>query len=195
MAICRKTVLFNTKSPLLLSVHKTDIHRFFCDIGRFSMNNDSRGKCWGGLAVGWMGGWWWAGRVGGYGLWGFWCWALDGTAFDLAEILAYEIHTISRSQIYLGFGHRSWLSLYTPLTFRAERVLSMPAPLCPSVCELYIVHTIRRHIFELESPHLGQTCILGYAQLVVKIGVIDLVLQGYWAILTQNVRKFRLLAW
>ena len=31
--------------------------------------------------------------------------ALDGAVFDIAQILAYLIHNMSRSQLYLGFGH------------------------------------------------------------------------------------------
>ena len=35
--------------------------------------------------------------------------ALDGAVFDIAQILAYLVHNISRSQLYLGFGHFGWL--------------------------------------------------------------------------------------
>ena len=55
----------------------------------------------------------WRGWVG---LWGFLWWApsakrkdhhaLDGAVFDIAQILAYVVHNMSRSQLYLGFG---WL--------------------------------------------------------------------------------------
>ena len=31
--------------------------------------------------------------------------ALDGAVFDIAQILAYLVHNMSRSQLYLGFGH------------------------------------------------------------------------------------------
>ena len=31
--------------------------------------------------------------------------ALDGAVFDIAQILAYLVHNMSRSQFYLGFGH------------------------------------------------------------------------------------------
>ena len=31
--------------------------------------------------------------------------ALDGAVFDIAQILAYLEHNMSRSQLYLGFGH------------------------------------------------------------------------------------------
>ena len=34
------------------------------------------------------------------------------------------------------------------------------------------------HRFGLESPNLHQTCILGYSQLVLKMWVVDLDLQG-----------------
>ena len=35
--------------------------------------------------------------------------ALDGAVFDIAQILAYLVHNMSRSQLYLGFGHFVWL--------------------------------------------------------------------------------------
>ena len=35
--------------------------------------------------------------------------ALDGTVFDIAQILAYLVHNMSRSQLYLRFGHFVWL--------------------------------------------------------------------------------------
>ena len=35
--------------------------------------------------------------------------ALDGAVFDIAQILAYLVHNMSRSQFYLGFGHFVWL--------------------------------------------------------------------------------------
>ena len=31
--------------------------------------------------------------------------ALDGAVFDIAQILAYLVHNMNRSQSYLGFGH------------------------------------------------------------------------------------------
>ena len=35
--------------------------------------------------------------------------ALDGAVFDIAQILAYLVHNMSRSQLYLEFGHFGWL--------------------------------------------------------------------------------------
>ena len=35
--------------------------------------------------------------------------ALDGAVFDIAQIMAYLVHNMSRSQSYLGFGHFGWL--------------------------------------------------------------------------------------
>ena len=74
------------------------------------------------------------------------------------------------------------------MTFQAEGVLSLPAsvrlsvrPSVLSVRKLYLVRTITRHIFELESSNLHQTCILGYSRLVLKMEVIDLDLPGnFW---------------
>ena len=38
--------------------------------------------------------------------------ALDGAVFDIAQILAYLVHIMSRSQLYLGFGHFGWLPIF-----------------------------------------------------------------------------------
>ena len=39
--------------------------------------------------------------------------ALDGAVFDIAQILAYLIHNMSRSKLYLGFGHFGWLPSFS----------------------------------------------------------------------------------
>ena len=52
--------------------------------------------------------------------------------------------------------------------------LSVHLSIHPFVRELYHIHTITHHRFELESPNLQLTCILEYSQLVLKIGGIDL---------------------
>ena len=38
--------------------------------------------------------------------------ALDGAVFDFSQILAYSVHSMSRSQLCLGFGHFGWLSFF-----------------------------------------------------------------------------------
>ena len=38
--------------------------------------------------------------------------ALDGAVFDIAQILAYLVHDMSRSQSYLGFGHFGWFTFF-----------------------------------------------------------------------------------
>ena len=35
--------------------------------------------------------------------------ALDGAVFDFTQVLAYLVHNMSRSHLYLGFGHFCWL--------------------------------------------------------------------------------------
>ena len=35
--------------------------------------------------------------------------ALDGAVLDFTQIQAYLVHNISRSQLYLGFGHFGWI--------------------------------------------------------------------------------------
>ena len=37
--------------------------------------------------------------------------------FDIAQILAYLVLNISRSQLYLGFGHFGWLPFFQSITF------------------------------------------------------------------------------
>ena len=39
--------------------------------------------------------------------------ALDGAVFDIAQILAYLVHNMSRSQLHLGFGHFGWLPSFS----------------------------------------------------------------------------------
>ena len=46
--------------------------------------------------------------------------------------------------------------------------------------EIRLVCAITHHRFGLESPYLHQTRILGYAQLVLKMEVIDRDLQGHF---------------
>ena len=43
--------------------------------------------------------------------------ALDGAVFDIAQILAYLVHNMSRSQLYLGFGHFGWLPFFWSIMF------------------------------------------------------------------------------
>ena len=43
--------------------------------------------------------------------------------------------------------------------------------------------------FQLKAPNLNQICILGFSQLALKMGVIDLDLQGHLAISTPNSTK------
>ena len=76
------------------------------------------------------------------------------------------------------------LNALLPLGFSGRRgiVVACVCPFVrPSVRKLYPVRTITRHTFELESPNLLQTCIMGYSLLVLmKIGVTDLDLQGHF---------------
>ena len=39
--------------------------------------------------------------------------ALEGAVFDIAQILAHLVHNMSRSQLYLGFGHFGWLPFFS----------------------------------------------------------------------------------
>ena len=47
--------------------------------------------------------------------------------------------------------------------------------------------------FELESPNLHQICILKFSQLVLKMGVIDIDLQGHLAIISTKETTFDML--
>ena len=42
--------------------------------------------------------------------------ALDEAALDFTQILAYLVHNMSRSQLYLGFGHFGWVFSYNDLS-------------------------------------------------------------------------------
>ena len=46
--------------------------------------------------------------------------------------------------------------------------------------------------FQLESPNMYQICILGFPQLVLKMGVIDLDLQGHLAIISTQETVFNI---
>ena len=75
----------------------------------------------------------------------------------------------------------SYLRLFRPKRYCSCLLVSV----CPSVClacKLYFVNftLIARHKFELESPNLHQTCILGYSLLVLKNEVIDFDLKGHF---------------
>ena len=110
------------------------------------------------------------------------------TTFNQQHIFCYSRWCVLSTAASLMFG---WFLIsynilyFYPLIFQADGVLSLPAPvrlsvcLCLSVCKLYLFRTITRHRFELESPNLHQTCIMGYSRLVLKIGVIDFDLQGH----------------
>ena len=54
----------------------------------------------------------------------------------------------------------------------------------PTVRKFYFVRTITRHRFELESPNLHQTCIMGYSRLVLKLGSLTLTFMVILVILT-----------
>ena len=82
------------------------------------------------------------------------------------------------------------LGLYHyPLAFQAEGVLPLHASVHPSVRKLHFVRMITHHRFDLESPNLRQTCIMGSSQLVLKMEVIDLDPPGHFSGLIQNSRK------
>ena len=38
--------------------------------------------------------------------------ALDGAVLDFTQILAYLVHNMSRSKLYLGFGHFGWRAFF-----------------------------------------------------------------------------------
>ena len=58
--------------------------------------------------------------------------------------------------------------------------LSVCLFVCLSVRKRYLVRTITRHRFELESPNLHQAWIMGCYQLVLKMEVIDNYLQCHF---------------
>ena len=57
--------------------------------------------------------------------------------------------------------------------------------------EFWLVFTITWNGFEQESQNLDQICILGFFQLVLKMGDINLDLHGHLTIYTQNSEKQR----
>ena len=109
-----KLILFCLKFywSLFLSVQLTNSHHWFKFNSllkpMMTMIIDPYGITW----PQWGGGWGWEVSCGGHhrlrgktttGS------ALDGVVFDIAQILAYLVHSMNRSQLYLGFGHFGWL--------------------------------------------------------------------------------------
>ena len=66
-----------------------------------------------------------------------------------------------------------WNCCLLPLGLSGQRAIVI-ARVCLSVCTLYFVCMIIGHRFELKSPNLHQTCILGYSHLVLKMVVIGI---------------------
>ena len=68
---------------------------------------------------------------------------------------------------------------FTPWPFRPKAYCRrLRLSICPSVRQLYLICTRTRHRCEMESPNLHQACIMGYSQLLLKMEIIDLDLQG-----------------
>ena len=131
---------------------------------------------------------WWATLNGHQHMMTSWC----GNAFPMKRILfkgfLSQICSFDMKR-FLTCLHNSKLSVFTPWPFRPKGYCRCLRPsICPSVrptvClsvrRLYLVGTITRHRFELESRNLHQTCIMGYSRLVLKMEVIDLDLQGHF---------------
>ena len=61
---------------------------------------------------------------------------------------------------------------------------------------IWLVRMLTYNGYELGSPNLNQKCILGFSQQVLKMGVIDLDLQGHLAISTKkNAIQRRFCTW
>ena len=84
------------------------------------------------------------------------------------------------------------LCIFTPWPFSPKGYYHCLLSVCLSVRKLYVVHTITRDRFELESPNLHQTYIVGYSRLVLKMEVIDLDLQGHFGHFDSEFKEIRL---
>ena len=62
----------------------------------------------------------------------------------------------------------------------------------PSVRRSILVRTITRQGFKLESPNSHIMCILGPYRTLLKMGSIDLDLQGHFGLRLTDFRKFEL---
>ena len=75
--------------------------------------------------------------------------ALDGAVFDIAQILAYLVHNMSRSQLYLGFGHFGWLDpffflfLWLNCISSVEITLFLLADILPDYCSIGLCFSVR----------------------------------------------------
>ena len=127
----------------------------------------------------------------------YWCY-YTGTLSYIHFIATQLKIGVTRVSQYVVKIRRSFL-LLLGLSGRRGIVVACVCPsvrpfVRPSVRKLYLVRAITRHRFELESPNLHQTCIMGYSRWVLTIEVIDLDLQGHFRHLTQNSRSFGLSA-
>ena len=85
---------------------------------------------------------------------------------------------------------------FFPLGKFCRRVFSLPPSVRPSVClsvrRSMLVRTITRQGFDLATPSLHRVCILGPSSALLKMGLIDLDLQGNFGLKRVNFRKFEL---
>ena len=75
------------------------------------------------------------------------------------------------------------------------RCLVVRLSVCPSVCPSVrseLVCAITQQGFDLESPSSHRMCILGPSSALLKMGLIDLDLQGHFGLKRVNFHKFEL---
>ena len=64
-----------------------------------------------------------------------------------------------------------------------------------AIYEIWLVRTITCIRFELKSPNLHQICIMVFTRLVLKMGFIELDLQGHWPFRLRIPRNVALVYW
>ena len=106
----------------------------------------------------------------------------------------YEIRLIRTTLMDLGWNHQICTNMHHGiLSAGIENGDHWPSrsfwPSWRRILENLVCRAIRCSGFELESTNLHQICILGFSQLVLKMGVNDIDLLGHLAISTQNSKK------
>ena len=103
--------------------------------------------------------------------------------FYLVRMITYHRFQLVSPNLHQTFilGYSQLLLKTGALTTTLNIILAL---LTQEFLEIQLAHMITCNGFELESPNLHQICILGFSWLVLKMGIIDLDLQGNLAILT-----------
>ena len=116
--------------------------------------------------------------------------------FGHFDLVFYEIWLVSAITCH-RFGlespnlHQTCILVYSRLVLKVEVIkFNLQGHFDLVFYEIWLVSAITCHRFDVESPDLHQICILEFSQLVLKMGVIDLDLQGHLAVISTQETAF-----